>query len=198
MGKYYAVRNGRNPGIYKSWDECKREVDGFKGAIYKSFTKEEEAKVFMGVMENSGIEYNEEDVLKAYVDGSYNIATGEYGYGAVLLSNDKEIELSEKGEDKELATMRNVAGEIKGAEAAMKYAIENNFKKIIIYHDYEGISKWCMGLWKTNKEGTIAYKKFYDGISDRISIEFVKVKGHSGDKYNEIADVLAKKAAGVL
>jgi len=198
MGKYYAVRNGRNPGIYKSWDECKREVDGFKGAIYKSFTKEEEAKVFMGVMENSGIEYNEEDVLKAYVDGSYNIATGEYGYGAVLLSKDKEIELSEKGEDKELATMRNVAGEIKGAEAAMKYAIENNFKKIIIYHDYEGISKWCMGLWKTNKEGTIAYKKFYDGISDRISIEFVKVKGHSGDKYNEIADVLAKKAAGVL
>jgi ribonuclease HI len=55
-----------------------------------------------------------------------------------------------------------------------------------------------MGLWKTNKEGTIAYKKFYDEISDRISIEFVKVKGHSGDKYNEIADVLAKKAAGVL
>ena len=36
---------------------------------------------------------------------------------------------------------RVTTGEIKGAEAAMRYAIENNKKSLTIYHDYEGIAK---------------------------------------------------------
>lgn len=35
--KFYVVWKGRKPGIYSSWDECKRQVDGFVGAQYKSF-----------------------------------------------------------------------------------------------------------------------------------------------------------------
>ena len=35
--KYYAVRKGLNPGIYNTWDECRKNVIGFSGAIYKSF-----------------------------------------------------------------------------------------------------------------------------------------------------------------
>ena len=31
MAKYYAVKNGRKPGIYSSWDECKKQVEKFKG-----------------------------------------------------------------------------------------------------------------------------------------------------------------------
>ena len=34
-GKFYAVRKGKVPGIYNSWDACKRMVDGYPGAIYK-------------------------------------------------------------------------------------------------------------------------------------------------------------------
>jgi len=30
-----------------------------------------------------------------------------------------------------------------------------------------------------------------------VDIDFIKVKGHSGDKYNELADKLAKKALGI-
>ena len=32
-GKFYAVRKGKVPGIYSSWDACKRMVDGYPGAI---------------------------------------------------------------------------------------------------------------------------------------------------------------------
>ncbi|MCR4831128.1 MAG: ribonuclease H family protein [Pseudobutyrivibrio sp.] len=46
--KVYAVRIGRTPGIYNTWDEAKSQVDGFKGARYKSFTTMAEAKAFMG------------------------------------------------------------------------------------------------------------------------------------------------------
>ena len=48
MAKYYAVRNGYHTGIFNTWDECKKEVSGFSGAEYKSFTKLEDAKAFLG------------------------------------------------------------------------------------------------------------------------------------------------------
>lgn len=35
--KYYAVKKGRVPGVYRSWDEAKKQVDGFSNAEYKSF-----------------------------------------------------------------------------------------------------------------------------------------------------------------
>ena len=70
-------------------------------------------------------------------------------------------------------------------------------KEVAIYYDYEGISAWAEGRWKTNKHGTIAYKEFYDEIKDRLKVTFVKVKGHSGDTYNDMADRLAKDALGI-
>jgi len=80
---------------------------------------------------------------------------------------------------------------------ALRYALEHCFKRLIIYHDYEGIAKWCQGDWKTNRDGTKAYREYYDSIRGRVDISFVKVAGHSGDKYNDMADALAKQALGI-
>ena len=44
---YYAVKNGRNPGIYDTWAECENEVKGFKEAKYKKFKGYEEAMDFI-------------------------------------------------------------------------------------------------------------------------------------------------------
>ena len=62
----------------------------------------------------------------------------------------------------------------------------------IIYYDYQGIASWCTGEWKTNKEGTKAYKAYFDSLQGLLSIRVEKVKGHSGDTYNDLADELAK------
>ena len=35
--KYYVVWEGRTPGIYKTWNDAKRQIDGFTGAKYKSY-----------------------------------------------------------------------------------------------------------------------------------------------------------------
>lgn len=40
---FYVVWNGIKPGVYKSWNECKVQVEGYDGAIYKSFSSLEEA-----------------------------------------------------------------------------------------------------------------------------------------------------------
>lgn len=53
--KYYAVRVGRVPGIYRSWAECKEQVDYFRNAEFKSFTTKEQADEFMqtGLISNN-------------------------------------------------------------------------------------------------------------------------------------------------
>ena len=50
--KFYAVKVGRNRGIFYTWDECKAQVDGFPGAKYKSFQSLEEANEFLGLISN--------------------------------------------------------------------------------------------------------------------------------------------------
>lgn len=46
-GKYYAVRKGRTPGVYGTWEACKAMVDGYPGAQYKSFRTRAEAEAFV-------------------------------------------------------------------------------------------------------------------------------------------------------
>lgn len=194
--KYYAVRRGRNTGIFESWDECKKQVMGFGGASYKSFTILEDAKSFLdGEKKADDVR---DDAVKAYVDGSYNVRTKIFSFGAVIFDDGEEILLKQSYDDAEMAVMRNVAGEINGSMAAMKYCVEHQKDKLDLYYDYEGIEKWCTGEWKTNKTGTIEYKKYYESIKDKLDVRFIKVKGHSGDKYNDMADELAKQAAGII
>ena len=63
--KYYAVKRGRNPGIYTSWDSCLKEVKGFSNASYKSFKKKEDAIAFMEDIGET-IEVDDETII-AYV-----------------------------------------------------------------------------------------------------------------------------------
>lgn len=42
--KYYVVWKGRKKGVFSNWDSCKKQVDGFEGAEYKSFPSKEVAE----------------------------------------------------------------------------------------------------------------------------------------------------------
>lgn len=45
---FYAVKKGRTTGIYRTWEACRRSVDGYSGAEYKGFATEWEAEKYMG------------------------------------------------------------------------------------------------------------------------------------------------------
>ncbi len=196
--KYYAVRQGRKVGILKTWEDCKQSVDGYAGAEYKSFSSLVDAQEYLDNAEFSPIKTTyPPDIAIAYVDGSYNVKTEVFACGVIILYNGEEITFNQAYNDVELSKMRNVAGEICGAILAMRYCIKYNIKTLHIYYDYQGIEKWCTGEWKANKTGTLKYKKYYDSVKDKINITFHKVKGHSNNKYNDIADKLAKDAAGI-
>ena len=191
---YYVVKEGKTPGIYRTWEECREQVEGYPGAVYKGFATEEEACTY------AGIAYSGQTALPvladrealAYVDGSYHVETGEYSCGVVFFYEGEEKHLCQKGTEEEMAEMRNVAGEIMGARLAMEEAVRCGALKLTIVHDYQGIASWCTGEWKTNKEGTKAYKAYFDSLQGQLAVHFQKVKGHSGDTYNDLADKLAK------
>jgi len=45
---FYVVWNGIEPGVYDTWDDCKAQVQGYDGAIYKSFPSKEAAEKAFG------------------------------------------------------------------------------------------------------------------------------------------------------
>lgn len=194
--KYYAVKNGRVPGIYNSWAECQKQIHGFKNASYKSFTSRKEAEEF--ISDKKEIPQMEHGLI-AYVDGSFNAKKKVYGYGAVLIDGQQVIKrLYGHGDNEECISSRNVTGEIFGALAAVKYAVEHpEYDGIVIYYDYMGIEKWAIGEWKANKKLTQYYADKMAKYRKQLPIVFMKVEAHTGDFYNEQADQLAKKAVGI-
>ena len=132
--------------------------------------------------------------VTAYVDGSYDKNTGIYGYGVVILNEsgtDVAETMSGFGEDKD--GVWNVAGEITGAMRAIEYAKHKKCDAIHICYDYEGIEAWPTLKWKAKKDITKMYVSFIKEYSKRLIITFEKVEAHTGVKFNEIADKLAKE-----
>ncbi len=211
--KFYAIKKGLVPGIYENWDEAKAQVSGFPGAEYKGFMTREEAEAYMGGtpsnvtkasldetdVQTSGqkkeLEY---ELPYAFVDGSFNPETKVYGCGGFLFDeNNERHPIQASGDDEEMASMRNVAGEILGATLAIKKAIELGLPKLTIYYDYEGIKHWAEQTWKRNKQGTMEYAEYVASVWNQIQLNFVHVKAHTGIPGNEEADKMAKESVGI-
>lgn len=196
--KIYAVKKGNQTGIFYTWEECQTATKGFSSPDFKSFETEEEAKAYL---EDVDIIYEKQIApllaqgkVVAFVDGSFNEEKASYGFGVHILTptSSAPVELSGKGTNVDYVDLRNIAGEILGAVNAIDWAWKNNFETIVIFHDYEGIRNWATGEWRTNQPISKFYKNFIDDKKEILNIDFVKVSGHSNNKYNDRVDALAK------
>ena len=194
MAKFYAVKEGRKTGIFTTWAECQEQVVKYKGATYKSFSTIKEAQEYLGQADegNKSPDYQDHlspDTCVAYVDGS-NTET-QVGSSAILV-------LGASTNNPEMMKSRNVSGEVNSAVMAISAAIKIGRKKIVVIHDFLGIRCWATGEWDADSEIAKKYVSFINSVSNKIDIEFVHVKGHTGNAGNEMADVAAKIMAGVL
>ena len=193
MGKFYAVKTGRVPGVYNTWDECKAQVDHFSGAVYKSFATEAEARAF--VAESLKNISANDDQISIWVDGSYNSDTNEYGYGVYMVGSGIEKVLCGKNEC--TSEGRNVEGEVCAAKLALKEIVDlfpvSNLPSCTVYHDYEGVGKWADKEWKANKSYTRDYADLVKDLRNKgLKVTFAHVYGHKGIRGNEYVDKLAK------
>jgi len=92
---YYVVRKGHNIGIFKTWGECKKSVEGYKNPIFRKFPTFEEAKDFLknGKKNNNIIENSNKPVKNNKIENSDKI---------IKLSNNKlkQSQTNEKSNEK--------------------------------------------------------------------------------------------------
>ena len=194
MVKFYAVKNGRETGIFNSWEECQKQIKGFSGAQFKSFSTKKEAEDYLVDKIKEVEDIFEVDGVYAYIDGSFDREKGIYGSGVVIVDGENHHEYKHADNKEEYAELHNVAGEIEAAKFVMWYAANNKIPEITIFYDYQGIECWATGEWKTNLDYTKNYKKFAEKVAIRVKVNFVKVKAHTGVELNERVDTLAKQA----
>lgn len=196
---FYAVKKGKAPGIYETWDECRAATIGYPNAEYKKFPTKEEAEAYIdgrNIWAEQAARDGQAGYLVAYCDGSFSDETNRYSFGVVfILPDGTEASLNGSGSNPEYIESKNIIGEIFGVINALDWAVSNGFEKIKIYHDLQGLSEWYNGTWKAKTAATKMFVALvhgkYDGI---IEIEFEKVAGHSNNPFNVQADALAKEA----
>ena len=189
--KYYAVVDGSAPGIYESWEICSKVLQEHGGHC-KGFSERKEAENYLNGIEDNDNVY---EGLTAFVDGSFEVSVGRYGFGCVILQPEKApLEYCGSGNNEASAALRNVTGEMLGAMFAVKWAMSHSYWDILICYDYEGIEKWANGVWKAKNELTKKYAAAMQQWKSNINIRFKKIAAHTGNYYNERADQLAKRA----
>jgi len=99
--KWYVVWKGLEPGIYKTWMECKQQIDGFEGARYKSFDTQEQAveayrsnpKNYIGNKKAPDTRHNSSAVVlnSLAVDAACSGNPGKMEYRGVYVKTKEEI-----------------------------------------------------------------------------------------------------------
>lgn len=196
--KYYALKNTKK--IYNNWTDCQQAIKDVYKPQFKSFTTYQEALDFVNDVESTNIDFN--DYLSrgyycAYIDGSYNEDTKCYGSGIVLFKSKEEmLEYSFLGNDENYIESRNVSGEVFALTHLLEILKLNNQTRAVIYYDYIGLENWYNNKWQT-KSNIALYLLSVKRNYTNLELIFKKVLAHSNDKYNDMADKLAKKAVGI-
>ncbi|MBR4559087.1 MAG: ribonuclease H family protein [Fibrobacter sp.] len=183
--KFYAIKSPEESKIVMTWAECEKLTHGVKGVLFKSFATRAEAEAWI-----SGIEAPVPDGLRVFVDGSFTPDFPKSGWAFVVTENDKEIARG-SGITAFDAESRNIDGEVMASFQAMKW-LDAHDKSGVICHDYEGIARWAKGEWQAKSNIAKRYVAAAQPYLHRVKFE--KVAAHTGVKWNELVDQLAKDA----
>jgi predicted dehydrogenase/ribonuclease HI len=138
-----------------------------------------------------------------YTDGACSGNPGPGGWGCVLIASGREVPLS-GGEKLTTNNRMELMAAIQGF-ARIQSVPEWRVRPITVFIDSQyvknGITKW-ISSWKRNGWQTAAKKPVknrdlwvqLDTLTGELDVNWNWVKGHAGNKYNEICDQLAVKA----
>ncbi len=216
--KFYVVWQGRETGIFTTWDQTKKLVDKFPGARYKSFPSQAEAKAAFGkgaapslakkasskpasVPKKAGAPENGKNYdVDIYTDGGCEPNPGKAGSGIAVY---REGELSELWYGLYNAFGTNNTAELNALHQALLIAQDNlkQGKSVHILSDSQYsincITSWAYGWkqkgWKRKTAGDIKNLEIIQlshAIYEEIKekLQISHVAAHVGIEGNELAD----------
>lgn len=141
--------------------------------------------------------------LVLYTDGSYSKSVPDITTGGMVVLYNDQLVAAQRYITKWpcMVSMNNVGGELLAAVGGLFVAAgflqqvaPNQNHTITLMHDYKGIKDFAEGKWSAKKAGSVYYvqsinvfKKNYPNIT----LNFIKVKAHSGNKWNDVVDAIA-------
>lgn len=178
--KYYAVKRGRIPGLYSTWEEAKKQIQGFSSAVYKGFPTKKEAEEFL----RDTCPQSEADGTIFYTDGSYKAKKG----GFAILRMTPAMDDYCYGKVPEKYGVTNNTAELYAIKFLLQYVrddpltirTDSIMAVNILAHQYEA---------KRNIELITQIKSLMEGRT----IIFEHVFGHKDDEYNNRVDELANQ-----
>lgn len=219
---FYSVRIGKHPGIYNSWDECRTQVSGFKGAKFKKFKTMKEAENFLngdtGIIDkettiddyikvSNNVEYLPE--IKVYTDGSC-FGNGKFpsfgGYG--IYFGDELKNISEPVVNKPTNNKCELLAILHAIKILLPKIEKNHLVTIGSDSDYSIRCFTSYGYkchkkqWKSKGDKEIPnvdiIKEGYYIVKKYPNIKFKHIYSHTGNQdqdslANEQADKLARE-----
>lgn len=143
--------------------------------------------------------------IRIYTDGACSGNPGPGGWAAVVLLDEDRQEISGYEENTTNNRMELIA-----VVESLRLVLSLKHYKIDIYSDSayvvnavknQWIRKWANNGWKTTSQSDVKNKDLWQQLLNLLkqspNISLVKVAGHSGNKYNDIVDGLAKREIDV-
>ena len=203
MTSYYAVAAGHNIGIYTIWEECKKNIEDYVNPIYRKFSTEEEAKLFLN-------EYA--DTLYVYTDGSChnNGAKNAMAGIGIYFSKDNPNNISEKLEGENLTNnIAELTATIKAINIIKKIDIKNKvivtdseyvIKCATTYGDKLAKNEWVSSKQKKPPPNVELVKRLYE-LTNKYNIKYKHIIAHTENRDrhsigNYYADKLANSCIG--
>jgi ribonuclease H-related protein len=197
-GKFYAVKCGRETGVFETWEACKKQTWGYPNGCFRGFPTREEAYIWLGDKK----EVVHDGMCRIYTDGSHQREKGYLGVGAWCRWHDTEFWYSGQvtrqlldsyGVPTESECSNPTAEFVAVVEILKKFQGRKLNVPLVIISDYVGVKNWTEGTWKAQEPHIRAILKTCQEVIKNIDgkVSFDWVKGHSGKDGNDKADQMA-------
>lgn len=194
--KYYACA-AENGIIYDTWQKCKDKTHG-KSYEFKGFNTLDDARKWLAdrgyntpelpereIKHNNTGSGQTSDLYTVYTDGGCDVNPGgRGGYGIVILHGDDHPVKAKGG----FRCTTNNRMELMAAIKGLQMIPDGSSVKVI--SDSQYLVKTMNGVWKEGKNFDL-WNELRKCIRNKEKVQFQWVRGHNGNKYNEICDSLA-------
>ncbi len=134
-----------------------------------------------------------------YTDGACSGNPGPGGWGAILMYNEtsKEISGANKDTTNNIMEITAVLEALKLLKEECEVKIYSDSAYVVNAFNQGWIYNWKKNNWKTASKDPVKNRELWEELYSLVQkhkVEFIKVKGHSDNEYNNRCDFLATRA----